>query len=139
MSQCQWKKLTSHCFLRYAHPEILINIFGSFSLYSPCMFPWYLQILHFCFQTCDSFSISFFRLLFHFIQIYHIFFNAGPGVSTDHCYTDLRSSLSLSFSLLHSLLFTPFWYTQEVISFSATHSFSINSYCWSCLLFSFNI
>ena len=93
-------------------------------------------------STCDSFSILFlnyFRLLLHFIQIYHIFFNAGPGVSTDHCYTDLRSSLSLSFSLLHSLLFTPFWYTQEVISFSATHSFSINSYCWSCLLFSFNI
>ena len=29
MSQCQWKKLTSHSFLRYVQPEILTNIFGS--------------------------------------------------------------------------------------------------------------
>ena len=30
MSQCQWKKLTSHSFLRFVQPEILTNIFGAF-------------------------------------------------------------------------------------------------------------
>ena len=31
MSQCQWKKLASHTFLRYVQPEILTNIFGAFT------------------------------------------------------------------------------------------------------------